>query len=162
MGRILRAPIVSDKKEVTWSNLASAQSTTTVVVIARGKKIGDVNASTEEPVGSKIYSVYFEINFSAEEIASTKVIHWNIAVESPNNTQTIPSLYYQDDRSFILKRGMEMLPKSVNTIIKRQFVVKIPKVYQRMKEEQDLIFQYVSTSTDTGNCCGFAILKNIQ
>ncbi len=156
----MAAPIVSDKHEVTWTNLASNLSTILTVVLARGKKFADVNASTEVPVGSKVYGIYIEFNIAAEEITSPKKLEWKVFANPVGQTASSPALYYQTDRSYILKRGMEMLPKDVSTVYKRVFFVRIPRNYQRMKEDYDLNISFVVSSTETVNLCGIAIYKN--
>ncbi len=162
MPRFLRAPVVSDKHEVTWSQIGIDNSAVFTVVLSRGKKIADVNTSTEVPVGSKIYGIYLEFQFSAQDITTTKIVHWAVQVEAPNQTKTVPSLYYQDDRSYIIKRGMEMIPKNAGTVIKRVIFVKIPRIYQRQKDEQDINFSFISTDASLMNACGFAIYKSIS
>ncbi len=154
-----RPPLVTDKHEVVWTNLGINASTVQSVVLSRGKKLGDVNASTEVPVGSRITWLYLEFNVAADDVTNAKILHWEVACVSPNNTQTSPALYYQDDRSFIIKRGMEMLPKDVGTVFKRIVPIRIPKVYQRQKEEMDIEFNYVCTSAELINICGFVVYK---
>ena len=156
----MMAPVVSDKHEITWTNLASNLSTILTVVLARGKKFADVNASTEVPVGSKIYGIYIEFNIAAEEITTAKKLEWKVFANPVGQTASSPALYYQTDRSYTLKRGMEMLPKAVSTVYKRVFFVKIPRNYQRMKEDYDLNISFVVSSTETVNLCGIAIYKN--
>ncbi len=160
--RRMQAPIVSDKKEIVWSNLASDLSTTLTTVLARGKKLADVNTGLECPVGSKIYGIYIEFNIGAEDITSPKILHWKVFVNPVGQAASIPSLYYQTDRAYVLKRGMEMLPKSVSIVYKRIIFVRIPRVYQRMKDEMDINISFIMTSTETVNLCGFAIYKNFQ
>ncbi len=160
--RKMLAPIVSDKHEVTWSQIGIDNSAVFTVVLSRGKKVADVNTSTEVILGSKIFGIYLEFQFSAQDITTTKIIHWAIQVEAPNQTKSVPSLYYQDDRSYVIKRGMEMIPKNVGTIVKRIVFVRIPKIYQRQKEEQDINFSFISTDASLMNACGFAIYKSIS
>ncbi len=160
--RRMQAPIVSDKHEVTWTNLASDLSTILTVVIARGKKLADVNASTEVPVGSKIYGIYIEFNIGAEDITSPKKLEWKVFANPVGQTSSSPALYYQTDRSYTLKRGMEMLPKAVSTVYKRIIFVRIPRNYQRMKEDYDINISFIASSTETVNLCGFAIYKNFM
>jgi len=160
--RRLQAPIVTDKHEIVWSNLATDISTVLTVVLARGKKLADVNASTEVPLGSKVFGIFIEFNIGAEDITSPKILHWKVFANPVGQTATVPSLYYQTDRAYILKRGMEMLPKAVSTVYKRIIFVRIPKVYQRMKDEMDINISFIMTSAELVNLCGFAIYKNWQ
>lgn len=160
--RRLQAPIVTDKHEITWTNLASDLSSVLTVVLARGKKLGDTNTSIEVPVGSKIFGIYIEFNVSAEDITSPKKLEWKVFANPVGQTASLPSLYYQTDRAYVLKRGMEMLPKDVSTVYKRIIFVRIPKVYQRIKDEMDINISFVASSTELVNLCGFAIYKNWQ
>ncbi len=117
--------------------------------------------ATECSIGSHVKWIYFEINFAAETITSPKVVHWSVNVTPTGMTTGVPSTYYQQDHAYILKRGMEMLPKDVGTVYKRIFVVKIPKVYQRIKDNSAIVFKYIASSAETINVCGFAIYKEL-
>ncbi len=156
-------PTKRDKHEITWSNLSQNASTTQNVNLVQGVQVGDKNSSSECAIGSHVRAIYFEFHFSAETISSTKVIHWKVEVLTPPSTQTmsIANSYYQNDRSFIIKRGMEMLPKDVGTVYKRIVLVLIPRVYQRIKEQMFIRFRYQASSTETINACGIAIYKEI-
>ncbi len=54
---------------------------------------------------------------------------------------------------------MEMLPKDTSTIIKRAFLLFIPKGMQRVGDADVLQFKYSISSAEAVNCCGFAIYK---
>ncbi len=151
-----------EKHEITWSNLVHDASGVQRQAMAFAVKVGDKDVSTDVAIGCHIRWLYIEVNFSAETITNTKIIHWNVIWEPPGLTIGIPSLYNTNTKAYVLKRGMEMLPKSVNTIIKRVFVVQIPKAYQRQKEGANLIFQYIASSAETINACGFGIYKEIN
>ncbi len=152
-------PIKTDKHEITWSDLAIDASSVQSKNLAVGTASADKDASEEVEIGSHVKSIYFEINFAAQTITNPKVIHWAVNLARTGETIAIPSLYYQDSRSRILKRGMEMLPKDVGTVYKRIFVVKIPRSYQRMAANTFIQFRYVATLAETVNVCGFAIYK---
>ncbi len=152
-------PIKTDKHEVTWSNLVQDASTVITIVIATAVQSADKNASTEIEIGSHIKSIYFEFHFAASVITNAKVIHWVIEYLPVGSSSFTPSLYYQSQRSYTMKRGMEMLPKDVGTVYKRVFVVKIPRIYQRGKQGGIIRLRYVSTSSEAINACGFAIYK---
>ena len=156
-----RVPIKTDKHEVTFTELATDASTTRNVPIATAVQSADKDNSTEVELGSHIKWVYCEINFSAETITVAKTVHWTVRMVPPAASPSVPSQFYQIDRSYVLKRGMEMLPKDLSTVYKRIFVVKIPRAYQRMKQGQKLEFEYVASSTNTMNTCGFFIYKEI-
>ncbi len=155
-------PVVSDKHEVTWSNLAQDASTTISILLAEAVPPNVKNAASEVGIGSKVNGFYIEFQFSAQTITNTKIIHWDVIQKRIGQPVIAPSLYYQTDRSQIFKRGMEMLPKSVNTIIKRIIFVPIPRGASRMKENNQFFFQYIATSAETINACGFAIYKEYQ
>ncbi len=155
------APIKTDKHEVTFTELSTDASTTRNVPIATAVQSADKDNSTEVELGSHIRWLYCEINFAPETITVAKTVHWTIRMAPPAASPSTPAQLYQIDRSYVLKRGMEMLVKDVSTVYKRIFVVKIPKAYQRMKEGQKLEFEYVASSTNTMNACGIFIYKEI-
>ncbi len=155
------APVKTDKHEITWSDLVKDASTTVSKTLVQGIASASKNVAIECEVGSHVRSIYFEINFSAETITNAKVIHWQVALlPSPGNqTPSIANSYYQNDRSQIIKRGMEMLPRDLSTVFKRIFVVRVPKKAQRIAESAFIVFKYQATSAEAVNCCGFAIYK---
>ncbi len=117
--------------------------------------------TAEVSIGCHIKWLYCEINFAAQVITNPKTVNWTIRMVMPGQSPSVPTQLYAIDRSYVLKRGMEMLPKDVGTVYKRMFVVKIPRVYQRMKEGQKLEFEYVASSSETMNTCGIFIFKEI-
>ncbi len=152
-------PIKSDKHEITWSNLAQNAAAGVAVTLVQGVDSADKNASTEVEVGSHVKFLYLEFQHSAETITSTKIIHWSIQVLRVNQTGTNPNTYYQDNRACIIKRGMEMVPKDVNTIIKRIVAIPVPRVYQRIQKGTTFVLQYIASSAEAINSCGFCIYK---
>ncbi len=156
--------INSDKHEVVWSALAEDASTTKTVTLIKGVPTADADSSIECEVGSKVFGIYIELNISAETTTEVKILHWNVRyVDTPGTQATSnPNTYYQDDRSRILKRGMEMLVRDQSTLTKRIFFVRIPRKMQRVTAGSFLIFEYVSTSANTQNLCGFAIYKEFK
>ncbi len=152
-------PVVSSKHEIPWSNLSQDASGAQIIPIIRGVQNGAVVANTEVENGTRINGIYFEFQFSAETITSTKIIHWNIVKEPVGVAPSVPSSYQTASRRFVLKRGMEMLPKSVNTIIKRIVFVRLPRGFSRIGENDRIVFQYIATSAEAINACGFAIYK---
>ncbi len=156
----MRSPVKSDKHEVTWSNLSADHGTATFIVpIAKGVPPADKNTSTEVEIGSKVFSIYVEMNLAAETITNPKIIHWAMQGGSEGSTIENPTTYYQSNRSFILKRGMEMLPKDVSTVYKRIFVVRIPRKLQRQTADSFISLMFQASSTESINNCGFAIYK---
>ncbi len=157
-----RAINKTDKHEVTFTELSTDASTTRNIPLATAVPVADKDNSTEVAVGSHIKWIYCEINFAPETITVAKTVHWTIRMVPPAVTAaSSPSQLYQIDRSYVLKRGMEMLVKDVSTVYKRIFVVKIPRAYQRMKQNQKLEFEYVASSANTMNACGIFIYKEI-
>ncbi len=155
-------PINTEKKEITWSNLAQNASTVQTITIYEGVQSADVNLATEVEVGSRVNWVYFEFHFSAEITTNPKVIHWQIIFIPEGMTVGVPSSYNQGNKSYIIKRGMEMLPSDQGTVYKRIFTVKIPRKYQRVAVNTDLLFQYIATSTESINACGISIFKAVK
>ncbi len=157
-----RRPILhSDKHEITWSNLGQNASTVQVVDLAIGvpPATKDQAIPSENIIGSRLGAIYFEFHFSAAQTGNINVIHWEIDIKRTGQTKSNPNVYYQTDRAQTIKRGMEMLPTSVSTVFKRIFVVRIPRIYQRMRDDTIVRFKYIASSTQTINACGFAIYK---
>ncbi len=121
-----------------------------------------MNSAIEVQIGHMVKGVYIEFNVSADTVVNPKVVHWTVEVTSSGQTQGAPNTYYQDNRSQILKRGMEMLPKDMGTVYKRIVFVKIPRAYQRVKANYFLAFRYIASSAEAINICGFMIYKDIS
>ncbi len=154
-------PIKSDKHEITWSNLVQDASSSVDITLVKGVQSADKDTSIECEVGSHVKSIYIEFNVAAQVITNPKVLHWQVEFVPTPGTQPLksPALYYQVDRSQILKRGMEMLPKDVGTVYKRIIVVRIPKKAERIAEAGFIMFRYIASSSEAINMCGFAIYK---
>ncbi len=157
--RRFQAPVKRDKHEITWSLLAEAGGIQREVTLASVVQVGDKNVSTEVAVGSHVYGIYIEFNVNAEQTGTTNILHWQVMVDKTGQSLTASNTYYQADRSQVLKRGMEMIPKSIATVTKRIFVVGVPKIYQRMKQGDTIKFRYETSAADQINICGFAIYK---
>ncbi len=100
------------------------------------------------------------MHFSAQTVTNPKVIHWDVFKNPGNNISgVVPSLYGQDYKKFIMKRGMEMLPADRSAVFKRVFVVKMPRRYRRMDLGDTLILHYICSSAEPINACGFALTK---
>ncbi len=155
-------PINTEKKEITWSNLSQNASSVQTITIFEGVQSADVNLATEVEVGSRVNWVYFEFHFSPLVITNPKVIHWQIIFIPEGMTVGVPSSYNQGNKSYIIKRGMEMLPANTGTVFKRIFTVKIPKKFQRVAVNTDCLFQYICSSSETINACGIAIFKAVK
>ncbi len=155
-------PVNTEKHETVWSKLSQDASGVQIEELARATDPSGVNLNTEVITGSVIKSLYLEFQFSAETITTTKIVHWMICKLPTGKAIGVPSLYGTADKRHIFKRGMEMLPKSVNTIIKRIVVVKIPKGKQRMGENDVWQLQWIVTSAETVNACGFCIYKHFN
>ncbi len=153
-------PVHSDKKENTWSNLAQNASTVQNIQLVNGVTPSSANTSVEVIEGSTVNTLYFEFHFSAQVTTNPKVIHWKIEKTfSGTIPASVPSTYYQIDRSKIFKRGMEMLPADQSTVFKRIFVVRLPRAYRRIGFGERIYFSYICSSTETINACGIEIHK---
>ncbi len=153
--------IHSNKHEVVFTALAEDASSVKTITLLQGVEIANADAGFECPVGRTVKSIYVEFNLSAETTTVAKVVHWQIYGQKTGESIAVPSLYYQDNRANIVKRGMEMLVRDQSTLIKRIFVVRIPKKYQRVTKNLLIRFQYVSTSANTQNMCGVFIWKEL-
>ncbi len=129
------------------------------IAIIKGTEPGNVTADTEVAIGNRVTSVFFEFHFSAAQTGNVNVVHWAFVKEPFTTDITAPNLYNQKDRRFIMKRGMEMLPVNVATVFKRVLVMKIPRIYHRVGDLDQYTFQYIASSTQTINACGFAVYK---
>ncbi len=155
------APLQSNKHEVTFSHLAQDSSANQTVTLATGTDSADKNNSTEVGIGSHIKWVFCEFNFSAETITVVKTVHWAFRYVPAGQTPSTANQLFGTDRAFVIKRGMEMLPKDVNTVFKRVFVLAIPKKYQRITDAGQLQFTYIVSSTNTTNACGIFVYKEL-
>ncbi len=152
-------PVQSEKHEITWSNLAQNASTVQTIQIAEGLNASVASAANQVPTGATVKAIYFEFHFSAQVTTNPKVIHWQIGKEPFETDLSIPSTYFNSDKRFIFKRGMEMLPSDQSTVFKRIFVVRIPPKFRRIGQNDKLVFSYIASSTETINACGIAIYK---
>ncbi len=151
-----------EKHEITFTDLIKDASTDQSVTLAQGVDASTKSAAIDVLIGSRITRLYMELNFAAQTITNPKVLHW-LVFKSPFGTAiTASNLYNQISKRFIIQRGMEMLPKDVGTVFKRILSIKIPKRYQRMGDNDFLVFKYIVTSAETVNVCGFFIYKEIN
>ncbi len=161
MARI-RPVIVSNKHEVTFSHLAQDSSSTQSVPLSLGVDAANKDNSTEVGIGSRISWIFCEFNMSAETITVVKTVHWVIRYIPSGQVSSGPNQLFGTDRAYVIKRGMEMLPKDTSTVFKRVFVVKIPRKYQRQTDNGSFVFEYVASSTNTMNACGVFVYKEIN
>ncbi len=155
------APVInSEKHEITWSNLAQDAGTATVTVpLVIAVAPSAVNLATEVPIGATVRSIFIEFNVSASATGTIKIYHWLVQKRMGGLAGSDPILYNQNAKKSIFKRGMEMIPNNVATVIKRVFVVRIPPRYRRMGQADQLIYAYKASTTDALNSCGIAIYK---
>ncbi len=151
-----------EKHEVVFTDLAIDASTEQSITIAQGVDASSKNTDREVLIGSRITRLYMELNVAAQTITNPKVLHWMIFKSPFGTTLPAPSLYNQTSKRFIIQRGMEMLPKDVGTVFKRILSIKIPKRYQRMGDNDFLVFKYIATLAETINICGFFVYKEIN
>ncbi len=147
---------------MVWSKLLQDASGVQIEEIARATDPASVNLNTEVITGSVIKSIFLEFNFGIENPAVPIIIHWQVVKLPTGKSVSVPSLYGTADKRHIFKRGMEMLPKDVATVFKRIIVVKIPKGKQRMGENDVWQFQWIATSANLVNACGFGIYKHFN
>ncbi len=151
-----------EKHELTFTSLALDNSADISFTIATAVDASSKNLASEVLVGSRITRLYMELNVSADTITNPKVLHWLIFKSPFGTTIPAPSLYNQTSKRFVIQRGMEMLPKSASTVYKRIISIKIPKRYQRMGDNDFLIFKHIATSAETINICAFFVYKEIN
>ena len=151
-----------EKHEVTFTTLATDFSGDTSVTLAQAVDASSKNLASEVLVGSRITRLYMELNVAAETVTNPKVFHWLIFKAPFGTTIPAPSLYNQTSKRFVIQRGMEMLPTNVSTVYKRIISIKIPKRYQRMGDNDFLIFKGICTSAETINVCAFFVYKEIN
>ncbi len=151
-------PIKSEKEEISFTNLGTNASAVQTINIANATDSPTTAGQVE--IGDTINWVFFELNFSAEDITNTKIIHWCIWKNPQASLSLSPSSYDTTSKRWILKRGMEMVPKDVNTIIKRIGVVLLPKGFRRMADSDAIQLKYVASSAETINVCGIFIFKH--
>ncbi len=152
-------PVHSEKREISWSNLLQDASTVVGVNIIRGKEPPDANLDDEIITGSTVKFVYFEFHFSNQDGSAPAVIHWQVVKRPFGTLVSAPNSYNDNDKRFVLKRGMEMLPADMSTVFKRIVVVKLPPRIGRIGQDDNLQFQYISSSGALINACGIAIYK---
>ncbi len=99
---------------------------------------------------------------SAETITEVKTVHWAIRFVPSGQASSAPNNLFATDRAYVIKRGMEMLPKNVSTVYKRVFTVKIPRKYVRQTDNGGFKFEYIASSSNTMNACGIFIYKEIN
>ncbi len=148
----------TEKEEVTWSDLSIDAGATQTKSIVKAED--SPTTAGEVEIGDHVNSIYFELNFSAQTITNTKIVHWLVFFNPNAALANAPTSYDTVSKRFILKRGMEMLPKDVGTVIKRIFVVKIPPKFRRIGEADTIQFKYQCSLTETINACGFAIYRH--
>ncbi len=161
-------PVKTEKHETTWSNLGENASTVKSVTLI-DTSAGEPSTGNQVETGSQIKSIYIEFNLNGvDNSGAVQVFHWQI-YKNPALEFAIqdPTTYDGSRKRFILKRGMEMLPEiplgSGGTVqTKRIFVVKIPRVYHRFGEADQLVLSYKSTSASGINFCGIAIFKEFK
>ncbi len=157
MARRNRPTLQTEKRELTWSLLAGDRGTATN--LATLTCVRDPTTDIQCTPGTILRWVYVELNVAAETITNAKIFHWMLNKNPVASLAFTPTTYNQDSKSWIIKRGMEMLPKDVATVYKRIFAVAIPKKMRRMSEGDVLTLRAQATSTESINTCGFMIVQ---
>ncbi len=151
-----------EKHELTFTSLALDNAAEISFTLAQAVDASSKNLPNEVLVGSRITRIYMELNVGPETITNPKVFHWMIFKSPFGTTVPAPSLYNQTSKRFIIQRGMEMLPKNTAVVYKRIISIKVPKRYQRMGDNDFLIFKHIATSSETINVCAFFVYKEIN
>ncbi len=159
------APIQSEKHEVSWTFLSQNASAVQKIDLIDSVS-GEPSAPDEVQTGAHVKWIYLEFNLNGVDNSGVvQIFHWlvfrNRHGDAPSQD---PAVYDSGQKSDIIKRGMEMLPQipagSGGTVqTKRIMVIKIPKSYQRMAQDDKLQLYYKSTSTSGINFCGFVIFR---
>ncbi len=148
---------MTKKVETDVSQLATNFNASTAIVTYKG--VENPTVDTDVKVGGHIKWLFIELNFSAEVITTTKMVHWGVVKNPGGAFNPNIELYNQNNRKFIFKRGKEMLPKNVNTIVKRIVTVRIPRKYSRFDIDDELTVEIACSSTEQINVCGIIITK---
>ncbi len=159
-------PVKTLKHEITWTFLVQNASATQTVDLIHGQENPIVAQDVD--IGSIVKWIYIEFNLNGvDNSGASSVFHWKVEKKPALMSTTAPNSYMQDDKKFILKRGMEMLPAipigSGGTVqTKRVFVVKIPPRLRRFDDDDKLILQYINSSASNINFCGFTVFKEFK
>ncbi len=161
--RRLIPPVITLKHENNSVSLAQNASTNTnleLIVAAESP-----TTANEVDIGSIVKSIFVEFNLNGvDNSGAAQVVHWQIIKAPAGLVFSAPNVYQTDQKKFILKRGMEMLPAiplgSGGTVqTKRIFVVKLPPRLRRFDDGDKLILSYISTSASGINFCHISIFK---
>ncbi len=152
-------PVHSEKKENTLSSLATDFGSATIQLDIL-EAVQDPTGIAEIEIGTTVRYIFFELNIAAETITNPKILHWAVVKEPFGTAQPVaPTTVDGIAKRFILKRGMEMLPKDVSTVFKRIFVVRIPPRLRRMGDSDKLVINFRATSTESINVCLITIAR---
>ncbi len=146
---------------MTYTNLSQDASVNVEIPLVIGVDVGAKTGVNDCAIGSHVKWIFCEFNFSAETITNAKTIHWVVRVIPATASASGASTTNAADKAYVIKRGMEMLPKDLSVVYKRVFTVKIPRGYQRIKEGMKINFEYKASSTQTINSCGIFIYKEL-
>ncbi len=155
MARRRFAPLQTEKREITWSNLAADASTG--INVGTLTCVRDPTTDVQCTPGTRVNWIYGEFNVSAQTVTNPKVFHWQMHKNPTAALTFTATAYNQDTKSWIMKRGMEMLPADRSTVYKRIFTVKPPQKMRRMSEGDIMTLRSQSSSAETQNFCGFLI-----
>lgn len=159
-------PVISLKHEINWSNLGENASTDKFVTLIEA--IESPVTARDIDIGSVVKSIYVEFNVNGVDNSGVvQVFHWSIMKIPAGLSRPAANVYQSDQKKFVLKRGMEMLPEiplgSGGTVqTKRIFVVKIPPRLRRFDDGDTFTLSYISSSTSGINFCGIAVFKEFK
>ncbi len=156
-------PVKTLKHEITWSLLGLDASTNQTIDLVEGTE-SPVGA-TQISIGGIVKGIYIEFNLNGVDNSGVvQVFHWQVIKVPAGLTVAVANAYQSDQKKFIMKRGMEMLPEiplgSGGTVqTKRIFFVKLPPRYRRFDDGDKLQLKFISTSASGINFCGIGIFK---
>ncbi len=159
-------PVISLKHENVWIFLA--QNASTNQLVTQIEAVESPVTANQVDIGSIVKSIYVEMNLNGvDNSGASQVFHWYIMKQPAGGAIPDASVYQSDQKKFILKRGMEMLPEvpldSGGTVqTKRIFVVKLPPRLRRFDDGDKLILAYQASSASGINFCGISIFKEFK
>ncbi len=159
-------PVNRLKHEGTWTFLAQNASTAQTIDLIEGTE--NPASAIQVDIASIVKWIYVEFNLNGvDNSGASQVMHWAVMKIPAGLVFSAANIYNTDQKKWILKRGMEMLPEvplgSGGTVqTKRIFTVKLPPKLRRFDDGDKLILTYISTSASAINFCGITIFQEFK
>ncbi len=159
-------PVINQKHESTWTFLVQNASTNQSIDLIAGTE-SPVTAN-EVDIGSIVKGIFVEFNLNGvNNSGASQVFHWLISKNPGGFIAPTANVYNADNKKFILKRGMEMLPEvpldSGGTVqTKRIFFLPLPPRLRRFDDGDKLQLKYISSSASSINFCGIFIFREFK